>query len=56
MDDPARFACHLHIPPILVEAATLDGVLDELVRAHLDGMRWKDFSDDDELYGGSLEA
>jgi len=56
MDDSARFASHIGIPLILIQSAELDGVLDELIRVHTEGMRWKDFSDDEQFYGGNINT
>ena len=59
MADPANFesvARGLGIPKILIEAAELDDVLDDLVRTHADGLRLKLFCDDEENYAGQVPA
>jgi hypothetical protein len=38
LGNSALFALHLGIPPILVEAAVLDGVLDDLIQVHREGV------------------
>ena len=38
MGTSARIDLHAGIPPILIQAALLDGVLDDLIRIHREGV------------------